>query len=213
MRYSFTVAALFASVAVAHLHESSGQDEGPAAEEGGYYVESTAYSTAQVTVTACDSTVKDCPLRSHTPVPAIETSHPSGPVSHPALSTSTPTPEATSVEIPVESHPSVPVVYSVSVPLYPTAPSVPSPPFPIGTAPAGSACPVCSAPVTIYSTITSIPTEAPSVIPASSVPISGIQSVPVPSGIPVPSLPVSAFQSVPIPSGGTPAGTGASSGL
>ena len=213
MRYSITVAALFASVAVAHVHESSGQDEGPVAEEGGYYVESTAYSTAQVTVTACDSTVKDCPIRSHTPVPAIETTHPSVPVSYPALSTSTPTPEATRVQTPAESHPSVPVVYSVNVPLYPTAPSKPSPPFPIGTAPAGSACPVCPTPVTIYSTVTSLPTEAPSVNPASSVPISDIQPVHVPSGIPVPSLPVSAVQSVPIPSGGAPAGTGASSGL
>lgn len=208
MRYSFTVAALFASIAFAHVQEYSGEAEVPAAEEGGYHIASTAYSTAEVTITACDSTVKDCPLRSHTSVPVIETPHPTVPVSHPAFSTSSATLEATSVRIPAESHPSVPVVYSASVPLYPTAPGIPSPPFPIGTAPAGSACPVCPTPVTIYSTITSIPTEAPSGVPVTSLPISGIQSVPIPSGIPV-----SSVIYVPIPSGGAPAGTGASSGL
>lgn len=206
MRHSFTVAALFAGVAMAHGLDYSGAEEVPAAEDGGYQVASTAYSTAEVTITACDSTVKDCPLRSHTSVPVIGTPNPSVPMSHPALPTSSATPEASSVEIPVESHASVPVIYSINVPVYPTAPSIPSPPFPIGTAPAASACPVCPAPVTIYSTITSIPTEAPSGIPVSSIPIVPIQSVPpVPSGVPVPSVTY-----VPIPSGGAPAGTGAS---
>ena len=196
MRYSSTVAALFATMAVAHVQENPA----PGAEEGEYYEFSTAYSTAEVTITACDSTVKDCPLRSHTSVPVVETPLPSVPVSQPA-------PEATAVEVPVESHPSVPVFYSASVPLYPTAPSVPSPPFPIGTAPAGSPCPVCSTAVTVYSTLTGIPTEAASEVPVPYLPGSGVPAVPVPSGVLVPQ------QSVPIPSGGAPAGTGASSGL
>lgn len=186
MRYSIAAAALLVSVAVAHYHEDLG---GPTEGEA-VYVESTAYSTARVTVSACDSTVKDCPLASHTSVPVIETPHPSVPVSHPAVSTSAPAPPVyySSVEVPVESH------FSVKIPLYPTAPSVSAPPFPIGTAPAGSACPVCPAPVTIYSTITSIP-------------------IPAPSGGSIPSVPISGIESVPIPSGGTPVGTGASSGL
>lgn len=209
MRYSFTVAALFAGVALAHGDDYSGAAEVPVAEDGGYHVvASTAYSTAEVTITACDSTVKDCPLRSHTSVPVIETPNPSVPVSHPALSTPSATPEVSSVEIPAEPHPSVPVVYSINVPVYPTAPSLPSPPFPIGTAPAGSACPVCLSPVTIYSTITGIPTEAPSSVPVPSLPIVPVQSSPIPSGISV-----SSITYVPIPSGGAPAGTGASSGL
>ena len=217
MLSSFIVAALFAGVAMAHRYDYSGAGEVPVGGDDGYHVvASTAYSTAEVTITACDSTVKDCPLRSQTSVPVIETPYPSVPVSQPALPTSSATPEASSVEIPVEPHPSVPVVYSINVPVYPTAPSLPSPPFPIGTAPAGSACPVCPSPVTIYSTITSIPTEAPSsvpvpsipIIPAPSVPIVPIESSPIPSGVSI-----SSITYVPIPSGGAPAGTGASTGL
>ena len=216
MHYSIAVAALFAGVAMAHGYDYSGDAEVPVVEDGGYHVVSTAYSTADVIITACDSTVKDCPLRSHTSVPVVETPHPSVPASHPAApsTTSSATQEvSSSVEIPAESHPSVPVIHSVkTVPVYPTGPSIPSPPFPIGTAPAGSgaSCPVCPAPVTIYSTITRIPTEAPSGVPVSSLPIVPIESIPpIPSGISVPSITY-----VPIPSGGAPAGTGgASSGL
>lgn len=219
MLYSFTVASLFAGVALAHGYDYSGAGEVPVGGDDGYHiVASTAYSTAEVTITACDSTVKDCPLRSHTSVPVVvETPYPSVPVSHPAVPTSSATPEASSAEIPVEPHPSVSVVYSINVPVYPTAPSLPSPPFPIGTAPAGSgACPVCPSPVTIYSTITSIPTEAPSrvpvpsvpIVPVPSVPIVPIESSPIPSGISI-----SSITYVPIPSGSAPVGTGASTGL
>ena len=211
MLYSFTVAALFAGVAMAHGYDYSGAAEVPVKEDGGYHVvASTAYSTAEITITACDSTVKDCPLRSHTSVPVIETPYPSVPVSHPALSTSSATPEVSSLEIPVQPRPSVPVVYSINVPIYPTGPSLPSPPFPIGTAPAGSACPICPSPVTVYSTVTSIPTEAPSSVPVLSVPIVPVPapSNPLPSGIST-----SSIAYVPIPSGGAPAGTGASTGL
>jgi hypothetical protein len=187
MRYSFGAAALLISVAVAHVHEDL---EGPTEGEAVYHIESTAYSTAQVTITACDSTVKDCPFASHTSVPVIETPHPAVPVSHPAVSTFTPVPPVyySSVEVPVESH------FSGKIPLYPTAPSVSSLPLPVGTAPAGSACLVCPAPVTIYSTITSIP-------------------IPAPTGGPIPSVPISGIESVPVPSGSAPVGTGASSGL
>jgi hypothetical protein len=234
MRYSFTVAALFVSVVVANVPEYEYAEEVkvPSAEGGDHQVY-TAYSTARVTVTDCDTTVKDCPLDSPTPLPVVETPLPSAPVAKPAVPTPAPEVSHSSVEVPQETHPSPPVVPSVHVPShsivppvpsvhvpshsivppvpsvhvpsYPTGPSLPSAPFPVGTAPAGNDCPVCPAPVTVYVTSTLPTTGLP--VPSGTSPAD--EAVPSPDaptdkGVPSPDVPTDkGVPSPDVPSDGT----------